>query len=89
MEDSAQWRHDGRIDEQGIVWHEVKENYPYDKVKIEDKYWICTRRIMCPSDLENELKQTGFLIEHIEIKKEEKHEYMADFRAICRKPMSD
>ena len=89
MEDSAQWRHDGRIDEQGIVWHEVKENYPYEKVKFEDKYWICTRRIMSPSDLENELKQTGFLIEHIEIKKEEKHEYMADFRAICRKPMSD
>ncbi|MCK4250486.1 methyltransferase domain-containing protein [candidate division WOR-3 bacterium] len=89
MEDSSQWPHSGRIDEQGIVWCEVKENYPYEKVKFEDKYWICTRRIMCSSDLENELKQTGFLVEHIEIKKEEKHEYMADFRAICRKPMSD
>jgi 2-polyprenyl-3-methyl-5-hydroxy-6-metoxy-1,4-benzoquinol methylase len=88
IEDSAKWSHNGRVDEQGIVWCEVKEDFPYDKVKFEDKYWICTRRIMSPSDLENELKQTGFLIEHIEIIKDEKLN-MADFRAICRKPMSD
>ena len=89
IEDPSKWSHNGRLDEQGILWYEVKENYPYDKVKFEDKYWICTRRIMSPSDLENELKQTGFLIEHIELVKDEDIEYMADFRAICRKPMSD
>jgi 2-polyprenyl-3-methyl-5-hydroxy-6-metoxy-1,4-benzoquinol methylase len=63
------------------------EDYPYDKVKFEDKYWICTRRIMNPCDLENELKQIGFLINQIEIHKDEKVEYLADFRAICIKPM--
>ena len=88
IEDPSKWPHSGRIDEQGIVWHDVKEDYPYDKVKFEDKYWICTRRIMSPSNLENELKQTGFLIEYIEIIKDEKLN-MADFRAICRKPMSE
>ena len=31
----------------------------------------------------------GFLIEYIEMHKDEDIEYMADFRAICRKPMSD
>ncbi len=89
IEDTSQWPHSGRFDEQGIVWHEVKEDFPYEKVKFEDRYWICTRRILNPSDLENELKQTGFIIEYIEIHKDEKIEYMADFRAICRKPMSD
>lgn len=87
IEDPSLWPNDGRIDEKGIVWHEVKEDYPYDKVKFEDKYWICTRRIMNPCDLENELKQIGFLIDQIEIHKDEKVEYLADFRAICRKPM--
>jgi 2-polyprenyl-3-methyl-5-hydroxy-6-metoxy-1,4-benzoquinol methylase len=86
IEDPSLWPHDVRIDEKGIVWHEVKEDYPYDKVKFEGKYWICTRRIMNPCDLENELKQIGFLIEHIEIIKDEKLN-MADFRAICSKPM--
>ena len=89
IEDPSLWSHDGRIDEQGIVWHEVKEDYPYETVRFEDKYWICTRRIMSPSDLENELKQTDFLLEYIEIHKDENIEHMADFRAICRKPMID
>ncbi len=80
---------DGRFDEQGILWHEVKENYPYDKVKYENKYWFCSRRIMNPADLENELKQAGLLIEYIELHKDDTVEYLLDFRAICRKPMSD
>jgi hypothetical protein len=42
---------------------------------------------MNPCDLENELKQIGFLINQIEIHKDEKVEYLADFRAICIKPM--
>ncbi len=88
IEDPSKWPHDGRIDEQGIVWYEVKENYPYYKVKYEDKYWICTRRIMSPSDLENELKEIGYSIEHLKIIKDEKLN-MADFQAICRKPKSD
>lgn len=89
IEDLSKWPHDGRIDEQGIVWHEVKEDYPYEKVIFEDKYWICTRRIMNPSDLEKELKQAGLLIEYSEIHEDKKIEYMADFQAICRKPTGD
>ena len=68
IEDPSLWPLSGRIDEQGIVWQEVKEDYPYEKVRFEDKYWICTRRIMNSSDLENELEQAGFLIEHCEIR---------------------
>lgn len=88
MEDPSKWPHPGRVDENGIVWNNVKEDYPYEKVKFEGKYWICTRRVMNISDLENELKQLGFLIELIEIHidKEEDIEHMVDFRAICRKP---
>ena len=89
IEDPSLWSQTGRIDEQGIVWHDVKEDYPYDTVKYEDKYWICTRRIMNPSELENELKQTGFVLEHIEIHEDDEIDYMADFRAICRKPMDN
>ena len=89
IEDNSLWPHTGRIDEQGIVWHEVKEDYPYGTVKYESRYWICTRRVMHPSDLENELKETGFILEHIEIHEDEEDERMADFRAICRKPMND
>ena len=85
IEDISKWPHNGRIDEQGIVWHEVEEDYPYDKVMFKNKFWICTRRIMTPSDLEDELRQAGFLIEHIEIIKDEDLN-MADFQAICRKP---
>ena len=89
IEDPSKLSINGRIDEQGILWHEVKEDYPYGKVKFEDKYWFCSRRIMNSSDLENELKQAGFLIEHIEIHQDEKVEYLADFRSICRKPRSN
>ncbi len=89
IKDPSLWTDEGRVDEQGIVWHEVKEDYPYETVRFENKHWICTRRVMHPTDLENELKQTGFILEHIEIHEDEDIEYMADFRAICRKPMFD
>ena len=89
IEDPSLWPLSGRIDEQGIVWQEVKEDYPYEKVRFEDKYWICTRRIMNSSDLENELEQAGFLIEHCDIHEDEESEHMTDFRAICRKPAGD
>lgn len=89
IEDPSLWPYDGRIDEQGIVWSKVREDYPYEKVRFEDKYWICTRRVMNSSDLENELEQVGFLIEHSEIHEDEENEHMTDFRAICRKPMAD
>ncbi len=89
IEDPSLWPLNGRIDKQGIVWREVNEDYPYEKVRFEDKYWICTRRIMSPSDLEDELIQAGLLIEHSEIHEDEESEHMTDFRAICRKPMGD
>ena len=89
IEDTALWPHDGRIDEQGIVWREVKEDYPYETVKFENKHWICTRRVMHPSDLENELRQTDFIIEHIDIVEDDEIKCMSDFQAICRKPMGD
>lgn len=89
IEDHSLWSHIGRIDEQGIVWHEVKEDYPYEKVMFENSYWICTRRVMHPFNLENELRKTGFLIEHIEIHEDDEIDDIADFRAICRKPMDD
>ncbi len=89
IEDTSQWPYGGRIDEQGIVWSRVKKNYPYEKVRFEGKYWICTRRIMSNSDLEDELKQAGFVIEFSEITTEEGNEYMTDYRAICRKVLTN
>ncbi len=88
IEDTSRWSHDGgmRMDEQGILWNEVKEDYPYDKVFFEDKFWMCTRRVMSPSALQKELEQTGFLIEHIGTTQDIDIEYMADFQAICSKP---
>lgn len=88
IEDTSRRSHDGRIrmDEQGILWNEVKEEYPYDKVFFEDKFWMCTRRILSPSALQKELEQTGFLIEHIGTTQDTDVEHMADFQAICRKP---
>ncbi len=86
IEDTSRWSHNGRMDEQGILWNEVKEDYPYDKVFFEDKFWMCTRRIMSPSALQKELEQTGFLIEHMGTTQDIDIEYMADFQAICRKP---
>jgi len=89
IEDSFKWPHEGRIDEQGILWFEVKENYPYDKVLFENRFWMCTRRLMRPADLEKELVHTGFVIEHIEIVPDDEVECMSDFQAICRKPVGD
>ena len=86
IEDTSKWPFAGRIDEQGIVWKEVKDNYPYEKVKYKDKCWICTRRIMSSSDLINELKQAGFVIKYSEINKDGEFEHIADLRVICRKP---
>ena len=85
-ESSSDWPHPGRVDENGIIWHNVKEDYPYEKVEFEGKYWICTRRVRSISDLRNELKQSGFMIEQIEIHEDEEIEEIVDFRAICRKP---
>lgn len=89
IEDPSKWSLKGRIDEQGILWNEVKKNYPYDKVVFEDKFWMCTRRLMSPSDLERELKQAGFSIEHIGTVQDHDIEYMEDFQAICRKPVGN
>ena len=89
IENPSLWPYKGRIDEQGIVWNEVKDDHPYEKVRFKDKCWICTRRVMNHSDLENELEQAGFLIEYSEIHEDEESEHMMDFRAICRKPMGD
>lgn len=86
MENPFKWPHPGRADGNGIIWHNIREDYPYEKVEFEGKYWICTRRVMSISDLENELRQAGFLIEQIEIHEDEKTEHMVDFRAICKKP---
>lgn len=86
MENPFKWPFPGRADKCGIIWHSVKEDYPYEKVEFEGKYWICTRRVMNTNDLENELRRAGFLIEQIEIHEEEKTEHMVDFKAICRKP---
>ncbi len=44
---------------------------------------------MSNSDLEDELKQAGFLIEFSEITTEEGNEYMTDYRAICRKVLTN
>ena len=86
MESSSDWPHPGRADEKGILWNNVEESNPYEKVEFEGKYWICTRRVMSISDLENELIQSGFLIEQIELHEDEEVEQIVDFRAICRKP---
>ena len=89
IEDPSKWSHKGRIDEQGILWNEVKKSYPYDKVVFEDKFWMCTRRLMSPSDLERELRQAGFSIEHTRTVQDHDIEYMEDFQAICRKPLGN
>lgn len=86
MERPSKWPHPMRADENGILWNNVEEDYPYEKVEFEGKYWICTRRVKSISDLENELRQSGFLIEQIEIHEDEEVEQISDFRAICRKP---
>ena len=44
---------------------------------------------MHPSDLENELRQTDCIIEHIDIVEDDEIKCMSDFQAICRKPMGD
>ena len=87
IEDTSRWSHDGgmRMDEQGILWNEVEEDYPYDKVFFEDKFWMCTRRVLSPSALQKELEQTGFQIEYIGTTQDIDIEYMADFQAICSK----
>ncbi|MCD6589406.1 MAG: class I SAM-dependent methyltransferase [Candidatus Fermentibacteraceae bacterium] len=86
IEDTSRWSDSGRMDELGILWNEVKEDYPYDKVFFEDKFWMCTRRVLSPSALQKELEQTGFLIEHLGTTQDIDIEYMADFQAICSKP---